>query len=240
MSKPPHKKGDDLHLSDSIFALVEPEVIQPNPLPDFSRPFPIIPKPHYGDVITPLDWESIKNYLERPPFWEQPHSDPREGEDLEEAIRPFIGKVHSTNQDQQAEELHVSDTVDTDITRGLPESTPDEIEELINEGITPLTPLIVTENDLSEALRAKDEIATSIWRDTKKESGAMMHDGIQSIQIGSKKRYLHRDGVLDPCQVLEGNHRRGHYNIKHRRHVKTGNSKDRLKQIRRYYAFINC
>lgn len=229
------KKGEKFALSDSIKALVEPEEII-RPVPDPSRPFDIIPKPHYGDALTPLDWSRIKELLDNWKGYDPIHT-PIDRDEDENIFKPYLQSPVATQTLTEAiEELGLYDFIDTDTTRGLPDSSTDEDTPIDPSAITPLTPLIVTGNNVSEALRAKDEIRTDLVE--RKDMPLIIQPRPYNIIIDSgKKHYLDLTGrVMHPCEVLDNEN----FSIYRRKHVKTGNSKARVRQIRRHYAALNC
>lgn len=211
-------------------------MVRGRPYPPLSRPRPE-PKQKQKDPLG----EELGDYREDledqhflPDSWYALTDEERQ---LQEPYRDY-----STTADT----LGISDEVKADVRR-KERIDPYTREEVFPDlppgrvwGDVPPTPLTTQDTEsVSEALQATDKIDVNLGHEDKDVADTHHHMIMNRIiQIKTSRGFAYeQDGRrLHPCEALENDG----FNINMRRHVKTGNGKRRLAQIRRQYAYMNC
>lgn len=157
-------------------------------------------------------------------------------------VAPNVGSSEGT------ENLGISEGITAVVTRNITDEPSDPGDDPKDTPTTPIedidifldTPLAPLTDDYgissSEAFQAKDKIEVDLGK--RNETYIQYGRVYQLIISNGKKHYLSKGRVMHPCEVLENTD--GGFDINKRKHVATGNSSARLRQIRRHYAYINC
>lgn len=168
----------------------------------------------------------------------------------------------------KSDRVNVSDSVTADVTRAptkpkqkwdiFPDRRVDEkdVDDLIvhvdpfgepadsyDVDNPPFSPSSLFDTELGEALEAKDKIDYSVNLGTNEPFiiknppyQAEIDIAVSRFRQDGRNRYISNGKVLSPCKVLKNEN----FDIEKRRHVRTGKSGARLRQIRRTYAYVNC
>lgn len=218
-------------------------------------------QPHYSDPTAPFQ-DPYGNW------WDDlPHTDPREQLEadfdwLESTYHNFLGHVIpqydieiDTGGGYQPhnipdlpniveEERPTSPKEDEDLDDDIPSSFPDTTDDTIDDPIldvpsdTP-TPPDVPDEPPGEAPEVAKDIVVDETRDKGRPTYLFDRTAYISIKVDGKTRYMVRGAVEHPCDALEGE-KPGDFKLSNRKHRATGNSRARLRMIRRNYAYLNC
>lgn len=175
----------------------------------------------------------------------------------DQQIRDYFDRYYQRVRDRlDSESVRVQDSISAVVTRSIPQLQVyvkrggwlDMRNDFLQVPIEPEVPYdppeyphdtFEYENGIIEALRAKDSVETMLERG-KRNSPLELESEDSTYQIrvrvDGKNRYKQGRLIQPPCVVL----RKWARAEMKRKHSRTGNSKARLEQIRRTYAWENC